>query len=402
MITAKQLKFLISEANLTSSGNRANYDHEKYIKPYLPGGSRHTGDGTHEISSKIGEFNPGDRVTLHSHQIDDKGIHHVVVSKDDGNKITIPMSKLKKPKGKSPTYNDEHAHTKIWNYAIDHGIDTEEKLHQEIEKAKNDKNHPLHFSNAENDGFSGGKKTEDHKDSYHKELHTAVGSIIALRNHPKLKDAVKKGYRASVAGASKSKLSSFWGKYGASSATSKADLVLRNPNSDGTEGVRISMKKGGGSQLMSAGPEESSAVVHHATNQMLSSHPDYRNHNEKQRQEIHNDIMNRMKTVSKHLNNMKNASKEEQEEHRKKAQSILDKLHEDHPKLNGFVRREATTGEGKFEGPEGTASYLVKSGDNKLNASAKHVDELDHDGPPMRVALPKGNGRSGNIKLDEK
>ena len=85
----------ISEAKLSSSGNRAEYHADKYIKPFLAGQPAHK-PLSHEIDSDIGNFKAGDRVTMHSHHVDGNGVHHVVVSKKGSNKVAIPIGKIKK------------------------------------------------------------------------------------------------------------------------------------------------------------------------------------------------------------------------------------------------------------------------------------------------------------------
>jgi hypothetical protein len=85
----------ISEAKLSSSGNRAEYHADKYIKPFLAGQPAHK-PLSHEIDSDIGNFKAGDKVTMHSHHVDGNGVHHVVVSKKGSNKVAIPIGKIKK------------------------------------------------------------------------------------------------------------------------------------------------------------------------------------------------------------------------------------------------------------------------------------------------------------------
>ena len=89
----------ISEAQaIKSAGLSAERHTKQYIAPYLPGGSQHS-EGTHKIKTNTGSFSAGDKVTLHSHHINDKGIHHVEVSKmGSSEKTIIPTSKLEKPK----------------------------------------------------------------------------------------------------------------------------------------------------------------------------------------------------------------------------------------------------------------------------------------------------------------
>jgi hypothetical protein len=305
---------------------------------------------------------------------------------------------------KKETYNDEHAHMNVWNHMVNKGITHDHgAMLNELEKAKTDKTHPLHFNNISSDGFKGKKKTEGAKDSYHSELRTAVDTIHALHNHPDFKKAVKEKHQAEVMGGATGQVSDLWKSHGAKNGTSKADLVIKDPKSKTGGGIKLSMKKGAGSQLMSAGPEEAKAVHDAAAREMLDNHPAYKNLSDEEKTTHHHLILHIMDKVNEHVNAMKTASREDMIKHKNEAQKQLDHLHDNFPELNEYVRKEATTGQAKFgkDSPY-AASYLVKSSAGKKGAVVKSADEVDYNGPRPRVALPKGDGRSGNIKLDER
>jgi hypothetical protein len=89
-------RFFLSEAKLNASGKKAQYDTDKYIRPFLKGREKHT-PLSHEVNADVGHIKKGERVTLHTHHIDENGVHHVVVSKAGSNKkIAIPTSKIVK------------------------------------------------------------------------------------------------------------------------------------------------------------------------------------------------------------------------------------------------------------------------------------------------------------------
>jgi hypothetical protein len=89
-------KEYISEVAILAKGQSAERHAKQYVTPYLPGGSKH-GAGTHEVASSVGHLNPGDKVTLHGHSVEN-GVHHVTVSGgNSNNKIKIPVNKLHKP-----------------------------------------------------------------------------------------------------------------------------------------------------------------------------------------------------------------------------------------------------------------------------------------------------------------
>jgi hypothetical protein len=313
----------------------------------------------------------------------------------------IPISEAKS----GVTYNDEHAHARIWNHMTGKGIAHDKSaMTAELEKSKNDKTHPLHFNNADSEGFTGGKKTKEAEHSFHAEHAAAIHTIHALATHPDFKKAVTEKHQAKVMGGVRGQVSDTWKKYGATKgATSKSDVSIYNPSQKNHAGIKLSLKKGGGSQLMSAGPEETSAVHDHAATEMLNNHPKYKNLPQNKKDEIHSQIMKDMSNVSKHLNAMKTSSREDMVQHRNEAQKSINAAHDRHPELNHYVRKEATTGEGKFgKGSAFAASHLVKSATDSQGAKVSHVEQQNYDGPRPRVALPKGEGRSGNVKSDEK
>lgn len=94
-------QFITEMGALVAKGKRVDYEHQKYIEPFLPGNSKHTGNPTHELNSdhyiKGGDkiFSKGDKVILHGIK-DIDGVRHVEVSSENGNKHLIPANKLNK------------------------------------------------------------------------------------------------------------------------------------------------------------------------------------------------------------------------------------------------------------------------------------------------------------------
>jgi len=300
-------------------------------------------------------------------------------------------------------YSDEHATAHLWNSVVNHENTNQilsnpdpSKIHDEIEKAKKDPNHPLNVNNAPKQGFVGGKVN---KEGYYKELHDAASTIHGLANRSEFSDAVKNKHKMTVAGAARGKLSNTWNKNNAKNATSKADLHLfdsklgedKDPNIK-----RISLKKGD-SQLMSAQPEEFAATYDHATDQHINeSNSGFTSEHKKE-------AMRKIKKVQEHLNAMKGANPDEQRKHRDSAQKIINDIHEKHSGLLKHVHYEATTGHGKFgHNQAGSANWLVTS-----TPDGPHIHNTESGNEPIeagipRIALPKGDGRSGNVKIDYK
>lgn len=294
-------------------------------------------------------------------------------------------------------YNDEHATAHLWNSIVSHAnaaqlLKHPDNIKAEIEKAKKDKSHALNVKNAPVKGFKGGVRNAESAEGYYSELHHAAATIHGLANHPSFKEAVKRKLHAEVTGGNaKSKLSSTWESHGAKNKTSKADIEIGERGSEHFH--PISLKKGD-SQLMSAQPEEFHATYEHATSEHMKENSKFKDHHKKV-------VMEKVAQISKHLKAMSGAHSDQQRKHRDKAQELMDSIHKDHPGLMQHVAFEAATGHGKFgHGQQGTARHLVTS----MGASA-HIHDTHTGNQPIevgvpRIALPKGDGRPGNVKID--
>ena len=98
--------FIVEMAALKSRGNRLEYEHGKYLAPYLPGGKLHTGNPTHELNTshtaKGGEelFKKGENVSIHGVK-DIDGVRHLEVKNAEGKTGVIPANKLNKVGGRA-------------------------------------------------------------------------------------------------------------------------------------------------------------------------------------------------------------------------------------------------------------------------------------------------------------
>lgn len=323
------------------------------------------------------------------------GRYHAVLKYQDRT-VEVPIHKISKPKDNAK-FNDEHAFSHVWNHFVRDGNYrpgmSKEEMMQSLNRSMNDKRNPLHFDNVSEEGFSGGKKTAAHKSAYNQEMQNAVGSIHAMVNHESFGDAVAKRLSARVTGTEKGNLSDIWNKNGAKNATSKADVII-----GGKPGERdyypVSLKKGD-SQLMSAGPEETTSTYEHAINEYTKSG----NVSEDQKKSI----MDRVRKLHDLSNSFRTTPKEKHKDLVKQGQSILDDIHKEHPDLIHHVAYEASTGHGKFgQNQSGSARYLV----TQLSDGA-HIHDTETNREPIKVkgaaprfASPKEAGRTGNVKLD--
>jgi len=179
-------------------------------------------------------------------------------------------------KGRSgPKYNYEVALVRLYNHLIkgeDKGNnkgkilrglvsrgDTEgltDFLAQELNDAKNDEKHPLHFNNADDEGFTGGKKTDAHKDSYYGELEDQFYTFLNDSQSKLGKSLISQGYTVKRLGDDKIPLSkSGKSAYGKETDTSKADIVFQHPTRPERENYS-SLKKASGAVSASAGADE--------------------------------------------------------------------------------------------------------------------------------------------------
>lgn len=174
-----------------------------------------------------------------------------------------------------PKYNYEVALVNLYNHLIKgtdkgnqkgkilRGIvsrgDTEELtdfLAQELNSAKNDEKHPLHFNNADDEGFTGGKKTDAHRDSYYSELEDQFYTFLNDSQSKLGKSLISQGYTVKRLGDDKIPLSkSGKSAYGKETDTSKADIVFQHPTRPERENYS-SLKKASGAVSASAGADE--------------------------------------------------------------------------------------------------------------------------------------------------
>ena len=183
---------------------------------------------------------------------------------------------LEAKKGRSgPKYNYEVALVNLYNHLIKGSdknnnkgkilrglvsrgdtVELTDFLAQELKSAKDDEKHPLHFKNAGDEGFTGGKKTDAHKDSYYSELEDQFYTFLNDSQSKLGKSLISQGYTVKRLGDDKIPLSKS-GKtaYGKESDTSKADIVFQHPTRKERTNY-TSLKKASGAVSASAGADE--------------------------------------------------------------------------------------------------------------------------------------------------
>ena len=329
-------------------------------------------------------------------------------------------------------YNDEHALRKTWNHFMvhkKHGAEVRKHLdagdHQaalehmksEAEKAKTDPKHPLSFEKAQR-GFKGGKTDADRK-SYHQELDNAVeGAHTLATKERRTSNAAKKGLPMKNTGAGKAPVTPSWEKTGAKNTTPKRDVEIHDPKNP-KHGIGISMKKPGGSQLMSGGPEETHATLVHAAKRHAAELVKSGSHTKEQGSDVVKDITSRSERISWLVKGMEKGSPARKAAIKQAAQRHIDSMHDNHPGLENHIGSEASSGNEKFgkkvSAGSGQASVVLKGADTKKGVQAKAQDIQRRERArgfkgKLRAAMPKsdkvnpktGKTRSGNVKLDER
>jgi hypothetical protein len=399
MLTFKQylMEFFLNEAVLNAkySSKDGQRHIEKYIKPYLPKGDLHAPD-THTLEKAHGDLPKGTKLTLTGFHVDEKTGKTHVTARHSGSKkeVSIPASSIRKPSQKDGRHNEEHAVMHVWNHFSSKGGEhpSVEDMHAEIEKAKTDRNHPLHIRHRADHEFSGkisgnnkrvGTKEsrKQAKQTYYQNLRDAAHTVHALANHRDFRSHWKNKDKIEHAGKAKPELSEHYKSKGVrgAGATSKGDALIIRSSKGGSKGVKaLSFKKTGGSQLMSSSPAEFHAIYHHALKQM--------------KKDSHQNLK-KLETARNHM---------EKGEH-EKANKIVQDLHEKHPHLIHHVTHEALTGNGKFANPEGRATHVASIGkDAQVWTTDDFMYDHRHEISKLRprVRGSKHGGTKSTVSLD--
>jgi hypothetical protein len=311
--------------------------------------------------------------------------------------------------------HDEDSQSKLWNYFIANSDNqkvrdlilnkdykgAEEEIKKEVNKAKSDASHPLNFNNAGDEEFSKkeGRQSGDEK-TYNDFLDDSVSGLLALSKQNKLRSAVERGLPSRVTGSSAAELSKKFKGAGGVDKTPKGDIEIYDPNNP-KDRRGISMKKGVGAQLASAEGGELKGMFKVAARDYVR-----RFHSDKSKEErrsIEKEIMNDAERLSA-IGRLQKTAGEAPDVNKQKqslkdvSQGISDKLLDKYPQFERLLSQVATSGKGKFASDSGTAGVVLTGKSKNKEASAKPSEQQGSSKP--RLALPKGSGRPGNLKID--
>jgi len=172
-------------------------------------------------------------------------------------------------RGGEPKYSDEHANINFYNHLVSSpevrdlirkkDFDAvNQVIAQELESAKTDKEHPLHFDNASDEGFSGKKKTSGHENAYYSEIERAVPGFLSLIQSKKGGNIASKGWVGRVSGGEHEASKPSW--KGNVKGQGRFDYVFSDPE-DPKKQHRVSGKDYRGSQAGSAQADQATATL---------------------------------------------------------------------------------------------------------------------------------------------
>lgn len=274
-----------------------------------------------------------------------------------------------------PSYNYEVALERLYNHlikgdnranvmgkrmrlAVSRGdMDTvTDIIAQELNKAQNDPKHPLHFDNAPDEGFTGGKKTEDHRQSYYDNLKDQSFTVL---NDVQSRTGRSIGARGSVAkrqGEDKVELSpSAQRLYDKIQDTSKPDMVFQDPVRP--ERVsKTSLKKASGAVAASSGAEETygniGIAVDSAIKKLLKS-------GKISKPEADELRFSGMSIAGKIRNVMRGSKGQDQEELLPQVNKLQGELENILPGVSREIGVEQMSGQGKYGKSGGVDRYIT-------------------------------------------
>lgn len=427
MLSFLEHTMLLEYKKIMGSGKKADRHYDEYISPHSVGQRESPEEKDspittikHVIHPETGKVlaQPDSRVTpiAGTKKVDERGQHssmfHVKHPDGSTSKVRIPHGNLKTETEKTGKHVDEHAVIKAWNHFSSspstHRTPEEHvaHMHSEIDKAEKDEKgkHPLAIERADKSEFTHG--VNGHGDSgstevrararktYYGNLRDAAHTISSMSRHPDFKNHWKAGDTLEGAGRSRPELSDTYKNAGVkgAGATSKSDVITVKVKNKKTgqeyKGVKtVSLKQGGGSQLMSSSPAEFEAIYTHAL------HKTFGKHLTEARALTHKQALAHVKRIREHL---------ERGEH-EHADKLIGELH-DHLDKKGLLRNvaeEALTGRGKFKNVEGTATHIATIG--KGGKISKADDYLNsHMQYMKRPRATKGKHGEGTtaVRLD--
>ena len=332
---------------------------------------------------------------------------------------------------KSPNYSDEHAQIRLYNHLVG-SSDRRRRLGRQVRSAiasgdmdrvreiamseisasKSDPNHPLHFNNAPDDGFSGKKKTDDHRDAYYARKQSALPGFMSFVGSRAGKSMSRQGYRGEVKGSEHLEAKPDW--TGNKGGQGRADLEFKSK--DNPKAVhRASQKDYRGSQAMSAGGDQTAATLTAAGKEVArkmmpwtrrrrnpdESPEDYKlamtreklAAREKGRAAV-SDVQSRASDIGSALDSTKGKKVADQKPTVSDVSSRIDDLEKDYPGIKRAAGQEALTGRAQY-GERGRVHSMYTTGGDSSSFVNPRQQEVS-----LRPRAGKGNTRPAVVAGD--
>tara|TARA_B100001996_G_C18606081_1_gene571847 strand:+ start:43 stop:1206 length:1164 start_codon:yes stop_codon:yes gene_type:complete len=327
-----------------------------------------------------------------------------------------------------PDFSDEKSHEILWNYLVD-GDDDEivkkvrkaikdkdwdvvgREVNNIITKSQSDLEHPLHFDNQGDDGFTGGSKTDDHRNSFNSRIERSKHGVISMLKSRQGSSMASKGWRVTQQGGEHQRSKSDWS--GNPGGQGRTDLVYTDP--DNPKAVhRQSQKDVRGSQAYSAGGDQFAATVKAGAKEITKpkfdkprkekdeSDQDYKSRVTKIKtdarevgKERQGQIGRQAERTGKLVDSMKGKSTEDKQRLKGLASRMTGRMERQNPGLSKAAGQEALTGKAQFGGK---VDSVITTGDERSSVKDPRATSVGNPRP----ALPKGRTRGGNVKGDIK
>jgi len=329
-----------------------------------------------------------------------------------------------------PDFSDEKSHEILWNHIVgsldkdaelgkkvrkaikDKDWDTvEREVNTAVEKAQSDPEHPLHFDNQSGDGFTGGSKTDDHRNAFNSRIERSKHGVISMLKSRQGSSMGSKGWKVTQQGGEHQKSKSDWG--GNPKGQGRTDLVYTDPDNP-KAAHRQSQKDVRGSQAYSAGGDQFSSTVKAAAKEITKPKFDKPRKEKDESDQDYKSRVTQIKTdareaakkkqaqigrqaerTGKLVDAMKNRSPEDKQRLKGLASRMTGRMEKQNPGLSKAAGQEALTGKAQFGGK---VDSVITTGDERSSVKDPRATSV---GDP-RPALPKGSTRGGNVKGDIK
>lgn len=326
------------------------------------------------------------------------------MSKSFGDFILI----LEEKKGRGgPDYNYEVALVNLYNHLIKGGDKGDARgkllrgavsrgdmntvtdiLADELNKAKTDPKHPLHFNNVDNEGFTGkAGKTEEHRDAYYKALEDQQYTFLNDIQSRTGKNLVSQGYIAKRQGSEQAPLSKTGQKsYGKKTDTSKADIVFQHPTRP--ERVNyVSLKKASGAVSASSGAEETAGNYTVGMKAALNLALKSGRITKDQKAQLEKDAASKIAQLRDVMSGSKGMSKEQQKDLLPQIDNIRGEIEKIVPGTERETGKEQLSGKGKYQ--QGVNSFLSTGRGGGRKQKPEEVS-----GTHQRARLGKGTSKT--------